>query len=176
MYNCQRGRSARRGWIIGKSQSPLVNLSSDAGSYATRLLLLLKTIIFLISACFFAIFRFVSSWSKPGNQQVGREVAAPGDHKPGEALDNGFVFLAAQTGASVFRETVDLWKNLQNNTLPKLSPPCAVFVDGQPVCAQTVNGVENRARRARERPPIQRGTTPVPPGASFTQKRTPEAS
>ena len=53
-------------------------------------------------------------------------------------LENGFVFLAAQTGASVFRQTVDLWRALQQNRLPRVDPPCAVFVDGLPIHYQTV--------------------------------------
>jgi len=61
---------------------------------------------------------------------------------PHATLDNGFAFLASQTGASVFRQTVDLWTALQSEKLPRLTPPCAVFVDGQPVHAQTINGVE----------------------------------
>ena len=64
--------------------------------------------------------------------------------KPGEALDNGFVFLASQTGASVFREAAELWKARQAGKLPMLAPPCAVFVDGEPFFAQTVGGVESR--------------------------------
>jgi hypothetical protein len=57
---------------------------------------------------------------------------------PHGTLENGFVFLAAQTGASVFRQTVDLWRALQQDRLPRLDPPCAVFVSGQPVHFQTV--------------------------------------
>lgn len=62
--------------------------------------------------------------------------------KPRSTLTNGFVFLAAQTGVSVFRQTVDLWKALQSEKLPSLAPPCAVFVGGEPVHAQTVGGLE----------------------------------
>ena len=68
--------------------------------------------------------------------------------KPHGALDNGFAFLAAETGVSVFRQTVELWKALQAEQLPVLSPPCAVFVAGEPVQAQTVAGIQKiRARR-----------------------------
>ena len=62
--------------------------------------------------------------------------------KPHNTLDNGFAFLATQTGASVFRQTVDLWKALQSDQLPRLPPPCAVFVGGQAVHAQTVAGLD----------------------------------
>ncbi|MBI4625470.1 MAG: hypothetical protein HY736_19895 [Verrucomicrobia bacterium] len=54
------------------------------------------------------------------------------------SLENGFVFLAAQTGASVFRQTLDLWRALQQGRLPRLPAPCAVFVGDAPVQAQTV--------------------------------------
>lgn len=62
--------------------------------------------------------------------------------KPHSTLTNGFVFLASQTGVSVFRQTVDLWKALQSEKLPPLAPPCAVFVGGEPVHAQTIGGLE----------------------------------
>lgn len=61
--------------------------------------------------------------------------------KPRGTLTNGFAFLAAQTGLSVFRQTVDLWKALQSEKLPQLAPPCAVFVDGKSIHAQTVSGL-----------------------------------
>ena len=61
--------------------------------------------------------------------------------KPREGLDNGFAFLAAQTGTSVFRETVELWKTIQTGRLPRLHSPCAVFVDGEPREAQTVSSL-----------------------------------
>lgn len=67
--------------------------------------------------------------------------------KPHGALDNGFAFLAAQTGVSVFRQTADLWKALQSEKLPKLAPPCAVFVAGEPVHMQTVGAIENSTDR-----------------------------
>ena len=69
--------------------------------------------------------------------------------KPHDALDNGFAFLATQTGVSVFRQTVDLWKALQSEKLPALPPPCAVFVGGQAVHAQTVRRTRPDARIAR---------------------------
>ncbi|MCX7047859.1 MAG: GDSL-type esterase/lipase family protein [Candidatus Sumerlaeota bacterium] len=59
--------------------------------------------------------------------------------KPHESLENGFAFLAAQTGASVFRQTVELWQSLQKEQIPRLNPPCAVFLGGQPLYAQTVS-------------------------------------
>ena len=58
--------------------------------------------------------------------------------KPHDMLNNGFVFLAEQTGVSVHRETVALWKALQSNKIPPLIPPCAIFVGGEPVAPQTV--------------------------------------
>ncbi len=63
--------------------------------------------------------------------------------KPHHTLTNGFVFLAAQTGLSVFRQTADLWKALQSEKLPRLAPPCAVFIGGEVVHAQTIGGLEN---------------------------------
>ncbi len=63
--------------------------------------------------------------------------------KPHDKLENGFAFLAAQTAQSVFRQTVELWRALQAKKLPKLSPPCAVFVNGEPLHMQTVSGIEN---------------------------------
>jgi hypothetical protein len=57
--------------------------------------------------------------------------------KPHGSLENGFAFLAAQTGMSVFRQTHELWKALQSEKFPKLAPPCAVFVNGEPVQMQT---------------------------------------
>ena len=65
--------------------------------------------------------------------------------KPHASLENGFVFLAAQTSLSVFRQTADLWKALQSQKLPRLEPPCAVFIGGEPVHAQTVDGLEECA-------------------------------
>jgi hypothetical protein len=62
--------------------------------------------------------------------------------KPQSTLENGFAFLAAQAGVSVFRQTSDLWKALQTGKLPPLAPPCAVFVGGVPVQAQPVGGLE----------------------------------
>lgn len=59
--------------------------------------------------------------------------------KAHEALENGFAFLATQTGVSVFRQTVELWQALQAGKMPRLAPPCAVFLDGEPLCAQTVS-------------------------------------
>jgi hypothetical protein len=44
---------------------------------------------------------------------------------------------------SVFRQTHELWKALQSEKFPKLAPPCAVFVGGEPVHMQTVGGIEN---------------------------------
>jgi hypothetical protein len=67
--------------------------------------------------------------------------------KPHGSLDNGIAFLAEQTGVSVHRETVALWKALQSEKLPPLAPPCAVFVAGEPVQAQTVGGIANNADR-----------------------------
>ena len=67
--------------------------------------------------------------------------------KPHDSLDNGFAFLATQTGASVFRQTVDLWKALQSEKLPALPPPCAVFVGGQAVHAQTIPGLDRTTDR-----------------------------
>ena len=67
--------------------------------------------------------------------------------KPHGSLENGFAFLAAQTGMSVFRQTHDLWKALQSEKLPKLAPPCGVFVGGEPVQMQTVGGIENSTDR-----------------------------
>lgn len=67
--------------------------------------------------------------------------------KPHGTLDNGFAFLAEQTGVSVHRETVALWKSLQSEKLPPLVPPCAVFVGGEPVHAQTIGGLESRTDR-----------------------------
>jgi hypothetical protein len=64
--------------------------------------------------------------------------------KPHSSLMNGFVFLAAQTEVSVFRQTADLWKALQSEKLPKLPPPCAVFVGGEAVHAQTIGALETR--------------------------------
>ena len=61
--------------------------------------------------------------------------------EPGGTLENGISFLAAQSGTSVFRQTVDLWKALQAGSLPRLGPPCAVFVDGRPVEPQTVSAM-----------------------------------
>jgi hypothetical protein len=57
--------------------------------------------------------------------------------KPHAGLDNGFAFLATQTGTSVFRQTVALWKTIQAGRLPRLASPCAIFVDGEPVADQT---------------------------------------
>jgi hypothetical protein len=67
--------------------------------------------------------------------------------KPHESLDNGFAFLATQTGVSVFRQTVDLWKALQSEKLPVLPPPCAVFVGGPAVHAQTIAGLDRTTDR-----------------------------
>ncbi|MEI7732375.1 MAG: hypothetical protein WCO56_22580 [Verrucomicrobiota bacterium] len=69
--------------------------------------------------------------------------------KPHEALDNGFVFLIEQTGVSVFRQTVDLWQALQKGKLPRLSPPCAVFVGGEAIHPQTVTGLGGDANTLR---------------------------
>ncbi len=66
--------------------------------------------------------------------------------KPHSALDNGFAFLAEQTGVSVHRETVALWSALQKEKLPAFVPPCAVFVGGEAVAAQTVGGVAGSDR------------------------------
>ena len=65
--------------------------------------------------------------------------------KPHEGLDNGFAFLATQTGTSVFRQTVELWTTIQAGKLPRLASPCAVFVGGEPVYAQTVSGLGDDA-------------------------------
>jgi len=59
--------------------------------------------------------------------------------KPHECLDNGFAFLATQAGTSVFRQTVELWTTLQAGKLPRMASPCAVFVGGRPLYAQTVS-------------------------------------
>ncbi len=67
--------------------------------------------------------------------------------KPHSALDNGFEFLAEQTGVSVHRETVALWTALQKEKLPQFESPCAVFVAGEPVYMQTVGGIESNADR-----------------------------
>lgn len=67
--------------------------------------------------------------------------------KPHGELENGFAFLAAQTGASVFRQTVEVWKALQSKKLPAIAPPCAVFVGGEPIHMQTVDGIENSTDR-----------------------------
>ena len=67
--------------------------------------------------------------------------------KPHGTLDNGIAVLAEQTGVSVHRETVALWKALQSEKLPPLAPPCAVFVAGEPAQAQTVGGIEHGADR-----------------------------
>jgi hypothetical protein len=66
---------------------------------------------------------------------------------PHGALENGFAFLAEQTGVSVHRETVALWSALQKEKLPAFVPPCAVFMDGEAVAAQTVGGVESSDRQ-----------------------------
>ena len=67
--------------------------------------------------------------------------------KPHSFLDNGIAFLAEQTGVSVHRETVALWKALQSEKLPAFAPPCAVFIGGEPVQAQTVGGIESSGDR-----------------------------
>lgn len=59
--------------------------------------------------------------------------------KPHESLDNGFAFLATQAQTSVYRQTVELWQALQKGSLPALASPCAVYVDGEVVDAQTVS-------------------------------------
>jgi len=67
--------------------------------------------------------------------------------KPHDRLENGFAFLATQAGLSVFRQTLELWKKLQAEELPTLTPPCAVFVGGQAVHAQTITGLEKSTER-----------------------------
>ena len=64
--------------------------------------------------------------------------------KPHDALKNGFAFLTTQTGASVYRQTVELWQALQKGQTPPLPPPCAVFLDGEPLEAQTVAELPDR--------------------------------
>jgi hypothetical protein len=59
--------------------------------------------------------------------------------KPHESLENGFAFVATQTGTSVYRQTVDLWKALQQGKMPVLASPCAVYVGQEPTQAQTVS-------------------------------------
>lgn len=63
--------------------------------------------------------------------------------KPHGGLDNGFAFLAEQTGVSVHRETVALWGALQKEKLPRLVPPCAVFVGGEVLHPQTVDSLSD---------------------------------
>lgn len=61
--------------------------------------------------------------------------------RPGGTLENGFAFLATQNAVSTYRQTVELWTAVQTGKMPKLAPPCAVFVDGQPLQAQSVLGL-----------------------------------
>ncbi len=70
--------------------------------------------------------------------------------KEHEGLDNGFAFLACSTDVSVFRQTHELWKMLQKGKVPDLPPPCAVFVDGKPLHAQTVNGLADSTGALRQ--------------------------
>jgi hypothetical protein len=62
-------------------------------------------------------------------------------------LENGFAFLATQTGTSVFRQTAELWQALQAAKLPRLAPPCAVFVGDEAVAAQTIARLDDCSDR-----------------------------
>lgn len=58
--------------------------------------------------------------------------------EPGGILENGNAFLAAQAGTSVFRDTVELWRTVQQGRPPRLASPVAVFLGSTPVAAQTI--------------------------------------
>lgn len=55
---------------------------------------------------------------------------------------NGFVFLATQAGQSVYRQMDRYWRAVTSGQVGTVDPPCAVFVAGRPVAAQTVTRVE----------------------------------
>jgi hypothetical protein len=70
--------------------------------------------------------------------------------KEHDGLDNGFAFLACSTDVSVFRQTHELWRMLQKGKMADLPPACAVFVDGKPIHAQTVNGLADSTGAFRQ--------------------------
>jgi hypothetical protein len=57
--------------------------------------------------------------------------------KPRSSLDNGNAFLITQNRTSAFRQVVEMWSALAAGKPPRLASPCAVFVDGEPLHAQT---------------------------------------
>ena len=59
--------------------------------------------------------------------------------EPHGTLENGFAFLATQTGTNAFRQTLAVWRSLKEGNLPLLASPCAVFIDGEPAGAQSVS-------------------------------------
>ncbi len=92
----------------------------------------------------------------------------PFEVPPYGALENGIAVLAAQAGEPVFRRTVDLWKTLRDGRTPRLPPACAVFVDGEPLHAQTVDALPDALRMDFGRTYECRIATAAAPPAAVT--------